>query len=212
MLSRALRSLLGREVEDLRGLNTDPPSSAANEYPEVPAPEAPLSPMLLAARWASHDLYGEDMPGIALNLLEAEFDTPALRRLAGETQIRNSADAEPLVGRMFRELGLPYPLQEQQARWIVSRQLAREVIAGHRNAWAAASHLEIVVWEWVPANADLETIFSISDEIDWDVPQRRSLSELNTALIAGFARIATMTLEGLDVPKLPDTDNSEAAV
>jgi hypothetical protein len=212
MLLRALRSLFGREVENLRGLYTDPPSSAANEYPEVPAPEAPLSPMLLAARWASHDLYGEDMPGIALNLLEAEFDTPALRRLAGETQIRNSADAEPLVGRMFRELGLPYPLQEQQARWIVSRQLAREVIAGRRNAWAAASHLEIVVWGWAPANADLETIFSISDEIDWDVPQRRSLSELNTALIAGFARIATMTLEGLDVPKLSDTDNSEAAV
>lgn len=212
MLSRALRSLLGREAENLRGLYTDPPCSAASEYPDVPAPEAPLSPMILAARWASHGLYGEDMPGIALNLLEAEFDTPALRRLAGETQIRNSADAEPLVGRMFRELGLPYPLQEQQARWIVSRQLAREVIAGHRNAWAAASHLEIVVWGWVPANADLDTIFSISDEIDWDVPQRRSLSELNTALIAAFARIATLTLEGLDVPKLPDTDKSGAAV
>jgi hypothetical protein len=207
MLSRALRSLLSREVENLRVLYTDPPSSAASEYPEVPAPEGPLSPMILAARWATHDLYGEDMPGIALNLLEAAFDTPALRRLAGETQISNSADAEPLVGRVFRELGLTYPLQEQEARWIVSRELAREVIAGHRNAWAAASHLEIVVWQWVPANADLETIFSISDEINWDVPHRRSLSELNTALIAGFARIATMTPAGLDIPKLPGTNN-----
>ncbi len=212
MLSRALRTLLGRKVENLPGLYSDPPSSSASEYPDVPPPEAPLSPMILEARWASHGLYGEDMPGIALDLLEAGFDTPALRRLAGETQISNSADAEPLVGRMFRELGLPYPLQEQQARWIVSRQLAREVIAGHRNAWAAASHLEIVIWEWVPANADLETIFSISDEIDWNVPQRRSLSDLNTALIAGFARIGTMTLEGLDVLKSPDTDKSGAAV
>jgi hypothetical protein len=202
MLPRTLQSIFDRKAEDLRSLYTRPPSSVASEYPEVPLPESSLSPMILAARWASHDLYGEDMPGIAADLLEAGFDTPTLRRLSGEMQISNSADAEPLVNGMFRELGVPYPLRALEAKFIASRQLAREVIAGHRNGWAAASHLEIVIWGWPPPNADLATIFSINDEIDWDGPHRRSLSDLTNHLMAAFARIATMTLdsEGQDAP------------
>jgi hypothetical protein len=195
MLPRTLPSIFDRKVEDLRGLYTDPPFSAASEYPDVPLPALPLSPMILAARWTSHDLYGEDMPGIAADLLEAGLDTPALRRLAGETEISNSADAEPLVSRMFRELGVVYPLREQEGKFIASRQLAREVIAGRRNAWAAASHLEIVIWGWNPPNADLAAVFSINDEIDWDIPYRRPLSDLTNDLIDRFARIATMTLD-----------------
>ena len=193
-----------REVRDLRTLYTDPPSSVANEHPEVPPPDAPLSPMILAARWAAHDLYGEDMPGIAADLLEKGFDSPALRRLAGEMQIDNSEAAEPLVGRMFRELGFLYPLKDHQAKLIVSRQVAREVIAGHRNAWSAANYLEIAIWSWVPFNADLTEIFSINDEIDWDPQYRRSLSDLQCALIAAFVRVATMTMEGVDVAKPPE--------
>jgi hypothetical protein len=199
MLPRALKSLFGAEVEDFKGLYTNPPTSAAGKYPGVPVPEAALSPTILAARWASHDLYGEDMPGVAADLLEAGFDTPAIRRLAGETQINNSADAHPLVSRMFRELGISPLLGEQEAKLIVSRQLAREVIAGRRNAWAAANHLEIVIWEHLPPNADLSAIFQINDEIDWDAAYRRSLRDLNAALLEAFADMATMAIEGVDV-------------
>jgi hypothetical protein len=56
-----------------------------------------------------------DMPRVAADLLEAGFDTPATRRLAGETQINNSADAQPLVSRMFSELGISPLLGEQEA-------------------------------------------------------------------------------------------------
>jgi hypothetical protein len=192
-----------RTVEDLRTLYTDPPSSVASEHPEVPPPDAPLSPMILAARWAAHDFYGEDMPGIAADLLEKGFDSPALRRLAGEMQIDNSEAAEPLVARMFRELGILHPLRDHEAKLIVSRQVAREVIAGYRNAWSAANHLEIVVWSWVPFNADLKEIFSINDEINWDARYRRSISDLRWALIAAFVRVAMMTIERLDVAKPP---------
>jgi hypothetical protein len=52
-------------------------------------------------------------------------------------------------------------------------------------------------------NADLNEIFSINDEIDWDARYRRSLSDLRCALIAAFVRLATMTIEGLDVAKPP---------
>ncbi|ADW71602.1 hypothetical protein [Granulicella tundricola] len=186
-------------AEDFTGLYTKPPTSSATKFPGVPAPDVALAPSLLAARWVSHDLYGEEMPGIAADLLEAGFDTPAVRRLAGETQVNNSADAEPLVSRMFRELGIPPSLGQQEAKLIVSRQLAREVIAGWRNAWATASHLEIVIWEHLPPNADLSAIFQINGEIDWDAPYRRSLPDLSAALLEAFADLGTMAIEDVDV-------------
>jgi hypothetical protein len=71
------------------------------------------------------------MPSIATDLLEAGYDSPSLRRLAGEMNVQCSADVEELV---FHELSAPYPLSETEARLILVRQLAREVIAGERNA------------------------------------------------------------------------------
>jgi hypothetical protein len=159
-------------------------------YPGTPPPDDQLSPTLLAAKWVSHDLYGEDMPKVAADLLEAGYDSPSLRRLAGETQVPSSAHIETLVGRVFRELGVRYPVSEQQAKIVVTRQIAREVIAGKRNAWAAASHLEIAIWNWIPATLDLGTIFAINDEIDWDSADRRPLSELTSELLDAFAKLA----------------------
>src|SRR5215469_16287366 len=52
------------------------------------------------------------------------------------------------ICRMFRELGVRYPILETEAKLIVSRQITREVIEGGRNAWAAANHLEISIWGW----------------------------------------------------------------
>ena len=106
-------------------------------FPEVPPPDDPLSPPLLASRWVSGDLRGDDMPGIAADLLEAHYDSQSLRRLAGEMEASNSAGLEPLVGAMFKELGVNYPMSEREAKIIVSRQIAREVIAGTRNPWGA---------------------------------------------------------------------------
>jgi hypothetical protein len=204
MRAKALLDLFARKYQDLRGIYATTPSSAASAYPDVPPPDSTLSPIILAARWSSRDLYGEDMPGIAADLLEAGYDTPALRRLSAETHINGSAEVEPLVGRMFCELGIHYPLREEEANLIASRQIAREVIAGSRNAWAAASHIEIVIWGRIPGNAELEMIFSINDEIDWDAPERRSLPELDAALIDAFARLAMRSVEGVDVTKLLD--------
>ena len=134
------------------------------------------------------------MPAVAADLLELGFDTPSLRRLAGETQVTNSGEIEPLVGRMFRELDVTYPLGERKARLIMSRQIAREVIAGIRNAWQAASHLEIVIWNRIPETPELEMIFSISDELDWDSSDRRPVAELDAALLKAFAQLAVIDI------------------
>jgi hypothetical protein len=185
---RLLKKFNVEEREDFSGLDTNAPTSFANKFPEVPIPESRLSPTLLAAQWVSHDVYGEEMPAIAADLLEAGYDTPSLRRLAGEMNVACSADVEDLVGRVFRELSAPYPLSESEAKLTVTRQIAREVIAGMRNVRAAANHLEIVVWCWVSRNSDVATLFQLSDELEWDSEYRRPLAEVTADLIQAFAR------------------------
>jgi hypothetical protein len=133
------------------------------------------------------------MPPIAADLLEAGYDTPSLRRLAGETDVLNSADIEHLVGKTFRELSVPYPVPETEAKLVFTRQVAREVIAGTRNAWAAASHLEIAIWGWKAETIDLESLFGLNDEINWAPPYRRPIATLTTDLIETFARLAART-------------------
>jgi hypothetical protein len=164
-------------------------------FPEVPSPDPPLTPLLLAARWISHDLHGEEMSGIAVYLLEAGFDTPALRRLAGETGIHSRGDAEPLTQQAFRELGIPDSFSENQAKLIVTRQIAREVIAGKRDPYRAASHLQIVLWNWRPATEDLVHLFLVSDEFEWDAEEQRYLPVLLTDRLQTFARLTSLTDE-----------------
>jgi hypothetical protein len=178
--------------QDFRTLFTDPPISFAEEYPDVPMPDSEHSPQILAARWITHDLYGEDMPSIAANLLEAGYDTPALCQLAGEIQVACSADVEDLVARMFRDFHVPYPMSEDEAKMIFSRQIAREVIAGKRNAWAAAS-LTHQMWRWNSENADLNQISELRGSLDWDAVNQNRLPEMTADLITAFARVGAPT-------------------
>jgi hypothetical protein len=194
LLYRILAKLTAAERSGPRAIYTDPLESAAETFPEVPLPDDPLSPPLLASRWVSGDLRGEDMPGIAADLLEAGYDGHSLRRLAGEMDASNSAALEPLVGAMFRELDVNYPMSERAAKIIVSRQIAREVIAGKRNPWVAANHLEIAIWNWVPETAELELIFSVNDEMDWN-SNKRTLPELKAALTKAFAQLASLPIK-----------------
>jgi len=194
MAKSILRSVLARFTftgdNDLGDLYAAEPRSFSNEYPDVPVPDEPLTPSLLAAQWVGGDLHSEDMPGIAADLLEAGFDSPSLRRLAGEMQITCIADVEGLVGRTFHELGVKYPISEDEAKSVITRQIAREVIAGKRNPWAAASHLEIAIWGWRAISLDLEEVFMIHGEIDYEPQYRRPIAEIGRALVAAFSRLA----------------------
>jgi hypothetical protein len=179
--------------EDSMDLYTKPPSSVAAAYPDVPTPDPSYSPYLLAARWQTHDLYGEDMPGIAADLLEAGYDSSRIRRLAGEMNVTSTSDVEPLVQRMFREFAIRYPLSDTQAKLIYSRQIAREVIAGVRNPWAAANKLEITIWGWRAPNSMLGAIFGINEAIDIDPKYRPPIESLRIELFDSYASLASMT-------------------
>lgn len=185
---------MGRgEKSRLREIYLEPPRDFSYQYPLAPAPDDPLALEILAARWACGDLFPEDFPRLAVELLDKGHDSSSLRKLSG-TNATNISEVETLVNAMFRELGLWDPLTERQAKLITSRQIAREVIAGTRNPWAAANHLEIVVWSWKAENPELDLIFRINDEIDWDIPYRRPLEELEENLLGAFSRLATISI------------------
>jgi hypothetical protein len=181
--------------QDFLDLYTRPPTSFAAAYPDVPAPDPPYSPYVLAARWAAHDLYGEDMPRIAADLLEAGYDTPTTRRLAGEMNVNSSSEVEALIERMFKEFAIQYPLPQMEANLIFSRQIAREVIAGIRNPWDAANKLEISIWSWHAPNTTLGEIFGINAAIDIEPKYRPSLDVLRNQLLDSFASLARLTNE-----------------
>jgi hypothetical protein len=189
-----LAKAISPERRSVSDLYNAPPVSRADLFPGVPPPEDPWSPSILAARWASHDLYGEDMPGVAADLLERGTDTPSLRRLAGEMRVTHTADVKPLVEATLRELGAHCPLSDREAKLIASRQVAREVIHGQRNPWQAASHLEIAIWSWEMDSPELTAIGAISDEVSWDTSFRRSLDQLESDLLHAFARLAVMQI------------------
>jgi hypothetical protein len=96
---------------------------------------------------------------------------------------------------MFRELAVNYPMSESAAKIILSRQIAREVIAGKRNPWAAANHLEIAILNMAPETAELELIFSVHNEVDWNSNKRGTLPELKVALTKAFAQLASLPIK-----------------
>lgn len=56
--------------EEFLDLYTSLPTSVAANYTDVPPPDPSNSLYLLAAQWQLSDLYAEDTPGLAADLLE----------------------------------------------------------------------------------------------------------------------------------------------
>ncbi len=195
LFTRSLRRKSRKVGPELTILKLERPRDWSEQYPDVPKPGTGLSVQLIAARWVCHDLYGEDMPHIAADLIEAGHDSAALRRLAAETEAECLADVEPLVARLFRDFNIPYPLPDEQAQLVFARQIAREVIAGHRDPWSGAYDLEKAVSRRRPKNADLASIFSLNDEGIWDGEYQRFVPVSTVELIEVLARIGKLTDE-----------------
>ncbi len=161
----------------------------------VPPPDPPLTPLLLAARWISDGLYGEQMPALAADLLEAGYETPTLIRLAGEMNVNSTADVEPLVSKAFQELGVRWPLSEVTAKLIITRQIAREVIAGQRDLLRAASDIKVWLWRWLPTTSDLEFLLVLNDEPSWNDEYQRYIPAIANDQLETFVRLACLTDE-----------------
>jgi hypothetical protein len=178
---------------DVSSVFEEPLESYAKLFPEVPLPDPEHSPSMLAARWVSHDLWVEDLPRVAADLLELGYDTPSLRRLAGELALSSSFEAEPLVALVFKELGVQHPLPQIESKLTISRQIAREVIAGKRNPWASGGYLERVIWRTWVAPGPLPQIFYLTEQLHYEPMYRRDISELKAELIEKYAELASLT-------------------
>ena len=191
--TRARQALAVGEQQDFRYLYTDLPISYADKYPKVPKPEPRLSPALLSVEWVRGNLHAEEMPALAADLLESGMNTPSMRRLAGKMHVACSADVEEIVAGMFRELDVNYPIADAEALIIYSRQVAREVIHGQRNAWAAASHLEKGIWPRKHENVEIRALSELLDALDCNAVNRGTLPALTVELIEVFARLGAPT-------------------
>jgi len=192
LLDRLKENRPPRNQEEMAHLHEELPEPYTAEFPDVPAPVNPLSPHLLAAQWTCGLLLPEDMPSLAADLLEHDFDSPSLRCLAGEINVHSRRDIEDVVSCTFKELSVLYPIPQQYAHETVTRQFAREVIAGKRNVWAASFALDkITDWDWKHEIEGLYALLYLNEELDLDCG--RPAAEIKADLIQTFAELGAQT-------------------
>lgn len=197
MIRRWAKKLSGRLAPELAEPYFVAPVSHAEQYPDVPKPDFGLTPSELAQQWLCQGLHGEDMPGVAADLLERGYDSPTLRRLAGVMGRPSSADVKDLIEQMLLELGVKLPQDDRLARLILTRQLAREVIAGLRNPWEAVAHVEALIMLWNSGIPELIQLAQIHEELNWNKVRDGLVERLADELVDVFARIGAATDEEL---------------
>jgi hypothetical protein len=149
-----------------------------------------LDPILIASRWTCGDIPPEKIAQIAIQLIEAGYEEPAVYRVAAEDNVSSREQVERLLQRMFSELDVEYPMPLEEAHRIVARHIASEVTAGLKDPWMAASQLDRVVPHWETEDRNVWQIYGIADEADWDSGEGRSIAILESELIAAFAELA----------------------
>ena len=88
-----------------------------------------FNPDLFVAKWYCSKVGPEDMPAFAADALEAGFDGPSLRQLAGLIK-PTSRDVGDLFERALHEIGTVSVHSEEQAIVFESRQIAMAIVEG----------------------------------------------------------------------------------
>jgi hypothetical protein len=159
---------------------------------KVPPPISHLDPVLIASRWTCGDLLPENIAQTAVQLIEAGHEEPSVYRVAAEDEVYSRDQVEMLVQRMFSALGVPYPMSQESAQQTVARQIAREVAAGLKDPWKAASQLDRIVPHWETKDENIWAIYAITDEAEWDPGEGRIVKTLEPELIEAFEQLARL--------------------
>jgi len=88
-----------------------------------------FNPDLFVAKWYCSGVWSEDMPGFAADALEAGYDGPALRQLAGLIK-PTSADIGDLFQRVLDQIGTVKISSQKQAVYWMSRVVATDIVEG----------------------------------------------------------------------------------
>ena len=89
--------------------------------------QEPFNPDLFVARWYCSKVVSEDMPAFAADALEAGFDGPALRRLAGLMKPA-SMDVGDLFQQSLSEIGTVTIRNAEQAAVLLARTTTRDIL------------------------------------------------------------------------------------
>lgn len=89
----------------------------------------PFNADLFVAKWYCSEVWSEDMPVFAADALEAGYDGPALRQLAGLIK-PTSMDIGDLFQRALDEIGTVKILSQIQAVYWMSRVVATDIVEG----------------------------------------------------------------------------------
>ena len=151
-----------------------------------------FNPDLFVAKWYCSKVGPEDMPAFAADALEAGFDGPSLRRLAGLIK-PTSRDVGHLFERALREIGTIKVQSGEQAIIFLSRLTAMDIVEGRIEPLRGAETL--AGYSIILRHPDLLVGFlQLADMPRWGeyAPSPRKLAED----IIAEARLLLATLPG----------------
>lgn len=148
-----------------------------------------LTPLVLRALWQTGQLYPEQAPAWATELLAGGADSPALRQLAGLHRPTRT-EVEPVVDRALTELGAP-PLDDDATWRIAAREIASGAVEGRIAPNDAAASLS-GLWSDYDWPRELGSFPGLGDE--WGMhPACRA--EIEAEIVAACGQV----LEEVDV-------------
>ena len=130
-----------------------------------------MTPEILAALWQLKSLASEEVPGTAEALLTRGYDTPAVVELAGLVRPVRS-DAEPIVERALRELGVKRPTDAEAGRSLAAFWAA-EILAGRLDPYVGARRIWTESWFACGQPDDLIPFVGLASQYE-DSPEHRS--------------------------------------
>jgi len=145
-----------------------------------------FDPQMIAARWYFGEFMHEDLPRIAAEALEHEYDGPMLRRLAGLIKPTSSDIPVREIDGAFRELGIRAPLSKQEAQIILAAETAQAVLSGAQDPYDAATHIRIYICGFEAQPPELATIVKLSEQCERGLASAGDLQAQIRAALADF--------------------------
>ena len=112
----------------------------------------------------------EALPGIALDAIQAGYDSPSLRQLAGASEY-DTEEAHRLFGKAIQELGLPIP-QAPEGGLTLARDIAREVVSGAIAPYEGAKRIWDQIYTRLPELKQLKPFVGLASEYEDDLEHR----------------------------------------
>jgi hypothetical protein len=99
------------------------------DAPQSGPMQEPFNPDLFVAKWYCSKVGPEEMPAFSADALEAGYDGPSLRRLAGLIK-PTARDIGDLFEGALREIGTVRIQSKEQALFFLSRLVATDILEG----------------------------------------------------------------------------------